>query len=553
MKKHDKNKERAIKIKFSDQTAIDGDDKIVFRHSDNYGKKPPEPFGQDRFMQKYENFEVGVPYEVYDGKLMASVVVKKNPQEHLLWYYINIPKFDEATSAVIEEVKVQLLKKININNQEALNLKLAEQLKEKFMTTAKQILSQNIPDLSDTELERIATHIAQHMLGMGDIEFLLRDNMIEEICVNGPGLPIWVYHRMVGWVKTNMVIKSDNLIWNFASAIARGVGRQINTNQPLLDAYLATGDRVNATLFPISYFGNTITIRKFARKPWTITDYIGSKTISSEVAALLWEAIQYEINIIISGGTGAGKTSLLNVLTMFIPNNQRIVSIEQTREITLPSYLQWVPLIVREETSEGTGKITMLDLMVNSLRMRPDRIIVGEIRRADEAEVLFEAMHTGHSVYATLHAETVSETINRLASPPINIPSLLLQSLHLIVAMYRDRKRNIRRVFEVGEVVGSDDQTVRGNIIYRWRPMKDELLPFEPSIRLLELIKMYANIDDDAIKAELAEKKKILDWMAAKKINSIEDVGNIISMYYGDPEEVMKLIKLDKVPIKPNE
>lgn len=533
------NKKRKIRLRFTG-SAENKDSETT----ENSSRSPETTAGLK------EEFQIGVPYTISDGGLKAQAVIQKNTGEHIMGYYLTTPKLDDATSAIVEDIKTQLLKRVHINNQEALNLKMAEQLKEKFMNAGKAIILQNLPNLNDAEVETLSRLITQQMLGLGDLEFLLRDNMIEEICVNGPGIPIWVYHRKAGWLKTNMAITTDNLIWNFASSIARGVGRQINTNQPLLDAYLASGDRVNATLFPISYYGNTITIRKFARKPWTITDYILSKTISAEVAALLWEAIQYEINIIVSGGTGAGKTSLLNVLTMFIPNNQRIVSIEQTREITLPTYLQWVPLIVREASSEGTGKVTMLDLMVNSLRMRPDRIIVGEIRRAEEAEVLFEAMHTGHSVYATLHAETVSETINRLENAPISIPSMLLQSLHLVVAMYRDRKRNIRRTFEIGEVVPAEDHGVRANIIYRWRPMKDEILPFEPSVRLMELIKMYANIDDDTIKKELLEKKKILEWMAEKKINTIEDVGNIISMYYGDSEETMNMIKLDKIPIK---
>jgi flagellar protein FlaI len=322
------------------------------------------------------------------------------------------------------------------------------------------------------------------------------------------------------------------------------VGRQINTQMPLLDASLSTGDRVNATLAPISYFGNTITIRKFARKPWTITDYISRKTISAEVSALIWLAIQYELNVIISGGTGAGKTSMLNVLSMFVPQNQRVVSIEQTRELTLlKNYFQWVPLIVREPTAEGKAGITMLDLMVNALRMRPDRILVGEIRRAEEAQVLFEAMHTGHSVYATLHAETVGETVRRLANPPLNIPPVMMESLHLVLAMYRDRRRNVRRVLEVGELVPTDREGIAQNVIYRWRAYRDELVKAEPSVRLLATIKSYTNMDDGGIRRDLAEKQEILEWMVKNGVNTIEEVGQIIASYYNSPEEVLKMVR----------
>jgi flagellar protein FlaI len=168
---------------------------------------------------------------------------------------------------------------------------------------------------------------------------------------------------------------------------------------------LSTGDRVNATLSPISSFGNTLTIRKFAKDPWTITKFLRTKTISAEAAAIIWTAIQYELSALIAGGTASGKTSALNVFANFFPPNQRILSIEDTREIVLPKYLDWnwIPMVTRSANPEGLGEVTMLELMVSSLRMRPDRIIVGEIRRKKEAEVLMEAIETGHSIYSTIH------------------------------------------------------------------------------------------------------------------------------------------------------
>jgi len=205
---------------------------------------------------------------------------------------------------------------------------------------------------------------------------------------------------------------------------------------PLLDAHLITGDRANATLFPISGRGNTITIRRFRRDPWTVTDLIKNKTTSSEVMALIWMGMQYELNLILSGGTGSGKTSFLNVCLPFIQPNHRILSIEDTRELSLPSFLHWIPMTTREPNPEGKGAVEMLDLLVNSLRMRPDRIIVGEVRRQREAEVMFEAMHTGHSVYTTLHANTADETIRRLVNPPIEVPTTMLEAVHLNVVMY---------------------------------------------------------------------------------------------------------------------
>ncbi|MCX6804298.1 MAG: CpaF/VirB11 family protein, partial [Candidatus Diapherotrites archaeon] len=150
--------------------------------------------------------------------------------------------------------------------------------------------------------------------------------------------------------------------------------------------------------------------------------------------------MEFELNIIFSGGTASGKTTILGVCLPFIQPNHRVLSIEDTRELRPPEFLHYVPMTTREPNAEGKGGIGMLDLLVNSLRMRPDRIIVGEIRRRKEAEVMFEAMHTGHSVYSTLHANTSDETIRRLTNPPINIPQSMLDAVHLNVVMFRNRK-----------------------------------------------------------------------------------------------------------------
>ena len=494
----------------------------------------PHPFelpaGEEKIIEEYS---------ISDGPLEARVTIKKSAA-HLKTYSLDTPKLEEGTSVFLDDIKAALLKKIVISTQEVLNIRMADSLKARFFELSKTMVRESMPQMEEHDLESISQKLVQDMLGLGSIEYLLHDDQIEEICVNGGGLPVWVYHKKHAWLCTDITMESDSQIWNYASSISRGVGRQINTQTPLLDAYLSTGDRVNSTLFPISYFGNTITIRKFARKPWTITDYIKAKTISSEVAALLWLATQYEMNVIVSGGTGAGKTSLLNVLSMFIPPNQRIISIEQTREINLPSHMQWVPLVVREPTSEGTGGVSMLDLMVNTLRMRPDRMIVGEIRRAEEAQVLFEAMHTGHSVYATLHAETVSETVKRLSNPPINIPSVMMESLHLVVAMFRDRRSGKRRVYEVGEIIPTDREGVEDSVIYRWRPYSDEIVAAEQGVRLMENLRAYTNMREEDISSDLADKQLVIDWMVENNINTVEGVGAIMSSYYDDPQVVLK-------------
>ncbi len=458
-------------------------------------------------------------------------------------YTVKAPKPDIATAAYLETIKGDMLRQIRLTSAEVLDIKLMADLKKKFLDLAVKLVNERIPNLAQQKAEELAGLMVQDLLGLGDLEYLLRDDMLEEICVNSAREPVWVYHKKYGWCKSSVKIATESKIWDYSSLIGRRVGRQITAQDPLLDAYLATGDRVNATLSPISMFGNTITIRKFARKPWTITDLILSKTISEEVAAFIWLAMQYEMNMVVSGGTGAGKTSMLNVLCAFLPQNQRVISIEQTREIVLPSYLQWVPMVVRQGGREGKGDVTMLDLMVNSLRMRPDRIIVGEVRRAEEAEVLFEAMHTGHSVYATMHAETVFETFKRLVSPPIELPEVVLESLHFVLSMYRDRRSGIRRVFEIGELIPSEKGgSVRANIVYKWRSSRDKIEQQNPSVRMIDTLRTYTRMDDEEIKMTIRERAAVLSYLAAKKINDVDAVGRTVLDFYESHDELMKKI-----------
>ena len=361
-----------------------------------------------------------------------------------------------------------------------------------------------------------------------------------------------MYHKKYGWLKTNIVIESEADIQNYASIIARRVGKQITILNPLLDAHLVSGDRANATLQPISTRGNTITIRRFRRDPWTVTDFINSKTASSEAMALIWLAIEYEMNILVSGGTGSGKTSFLNVCMPFIQPNQRILSIEDTRELQLPDYLHWVPMTTREPNPEGKGGVLMLDLLVNSLRMRPDRIIVGEVRRQREAEVMFEAMHTGHSVYTTVHANTASETIRRLVNPPIEIPTTMLDAVHLNVVMFRNRRLGARRMLQLAEFVseksGETEETLKPNILYRWRPAGDTIEKYSESLRLFDELNLHTGLSPAELNRELKLKKAILDWMVKFGIRDINEVGRVMAQYYMTPEDVIKAVLENKKP-----
>ena len=492
-----------------------------------------------------EKPEVIESYEMVVDDVPATIKIMHDRAEFVPIYQLVFPETETATQAVLESIREHLVTELKIEPEEIMSAKELQQLKGEFADKALRLLKKQMTGLSEKNQKILVGILLHNSLGLGKMEILLQDKNLEEIVINDSKSPIWVYHIRLGWLKTNITIATETEIYNYAAAIGRRVGTQITNLNPLMDAYLTTGDRANATLFPISSAGNTLTIRKFARRPWTITDFIESGTLSLDVAAFLWLAIQYELNIVVAGGTASGKTSLLNALTCFIPPNHRIISIEDTREIQLPKYLHWVPMTTRPPNPEGMGEVTMLQLMINALRMRPDRIIVGEIRRGKEAQVLFEAVNTGHSVYSTLHANTADETFRRLVNPPIDIPVALLGSLQLIAVMHRDRRRGIRRVLEVAELIptaGVKQMGIELNVIFRWIASEDAITELSKSFRAINDIKLYSGMDDDDVKRDIEDKKRVLRWLVKNKVKDIHEVGRVVSEYYKNREELIKTV-----------
>jgi flagellar protein FlaI len=493
-------------------------------------------------------------YEVASDEVRCNVSIYEVPEEYVPIYEIDYPHVEKATEVVLQYLREKLVETVTVQVSEILDPKQSEIIKKRFKDSTKALIAKEFPELSKTAKDTLTGMLVHEMLGLGKLELILADPNLEEIVINNAKEPVWVYHKKHGWLKTNVNVPTEEQIFNYASIIGRKIGRQITNLNPLMDAHLLSGDRVNATLFPISSAGNTITIRKFARNPWTIINFIDPsiKTLTAELAALVWLCMEYELNIVVSGGTASGKTSMLNAILPFIPPTHRVISIEDTRELTLPDFLHWVPLTTREPNPEGKGEVTMLDLMVNSLRMRPDRIVLGEIRRQREAEVLFEAMHTGHSVYSTLHADTADQVTQRLTNPPIELPESMLEALHLILVQYRHRRLKIRRTFEVAEVIptyGKDGKATIGvNVLYRWKPKNDKIEKLHESIRLFKEIELHTGMTSKEIRDDLDKKEMILNWMLKNKINTVNTVGKIIADYYDDKAKVVEIARKGKKP-----
>ncbi len=478
-------------------------------------------------------------YEIVIDKAKVDISIEKTDVGKI--YVVALPEIKMGTKALLDDIRKDLISVTTIGVGEIIDQKSVARIKRKFMIDSSTLIREKVPGIKQDTEDFLVGILMQEMLGLGKIEFLLNDPNLEEIVIVN-SKEIRIYHKKHGWVITNLELKSEEEITNYANIIARRIGRQISVLNPLLDAHVVTGDRANAVLYPIATKGNTITIRKFSRDPWTMVDLIDNHTVSKEIAAILWLAIEYEMNILFSGGTASGKTVFLNACMPFMPPNHRIISMEDTRELMLPKFLYWCPLVTRTPNPEGKGEVSMLDLLVNSLRMRPDRIILGEIRRQREAEVLFEAMHTGHSVYATVHADTANETIRRLINPPISVPPSMLGSVHLNVVMFRDRRKGFRRVLQLAEFMpGKENLTA--NLIYRWVPEKDEFVAHNKSYSFFDHLSRNTGMDEIEIKKNLDNKKSIFDWLLKNKIRDLESFGKVMNFYYTDPEKLKEIIK----------
>ncbi|MBI1973468.1 CpaF family protein [Candidatus Micrarchaeota archaeon] len=392
------------------------------------------------------------------------------------------------------------------------------------------ILSSPELGVPQTKVDFYADIVVREMIGYGALDPLTQDDGLEEVMVIGPDRPVYVFHRKYEMLETNIIFGTDEEIRNIISRIARDVNRRVDQSNPMLDARLPDGSRVNATVPPVSLGGSTLTIRKFRADPLTVVDLVRNKTLDPEIAAMLWMAVDgaggKPANVLVSGGTSSGKTSMLNVLCSLIPSRERIITIEDTAELLLPVD-HWVRFETRPPGLEGTGEITMDMLVKNSLRMRPDRIIVGEVR-GEEAFTLFSAINTGHQgSMGTLHANSADETITRVLNPPMNVPAAMVGALDMVVTMQRvfDRRKGlIRRVTEIAEVFGVTKEGPQLQVVYEWDPATDRIRETGAPSRYKQTLSKFTGLSKHDIDKELKDRQKFIESMVSKEVSGMKSV-----------------------------
>jgi len=365
--------------------------------------------------------------------------------------------FNELKSRIQNRLIAELDPRMDLGN--------ADEVRRTVEETFSSVLEAEGISLTRVERLRLFEAISAEILGYGPIEPLLKDPTVSEVMVNGPKM---VYVERSGKLElTDVVFQDDDHVMRVIDRIVSPLGRRIDESSPTVDARLPDGSRVNAIIPPIALNGPTITIRKFSKDPFTVEDLIRFGTFTAEMATFLKACVEARLNIVVSGGTGSGKTTMLNVLSSFIPDDERIVTIENAAELQLRQD-HVVRLESRPANIEGKGEISIRDLVINSLRMRPERIVVGECRGGEALDML-QAMNTGHDgSMTTAHANSPRDTLSRMETmclmagmdlPVRAIREQIAAAVDLIVQQER-LKDGSRRITSVTEVQGMEGEVI---------------------------------------------------------------------------------------------
>lgn len=474
--------------------------------------------------------------EFEDAEIYAGLI-KDLTSKNGMRYVIIEPQMSKNDQTNFKVIKKLLISELDITlNSIKTKKDAARELKAKILELIKKY-NMEIPTRT---LSKITYYAIRDFVYLGKIEPLMRDHLIEEISCDGVNVPLYIWHREFESVPTNIIFQNDDELNNFVQKMSYVGGKHASLANPIVDAALPDGSRVNLTLGnEITKRGSTFTIRRFRADPITIVDLLHFKTISVQEAAYLWYTVENNSTMLVAGGTASGKTTLLNSLSSFIRPGQKIVSIEDTHELNL-LHENWIPAVSRQNFTDGQiGEITQFDLLRAALRQRPDILIVGETR-GREAYTLFQAMATGHGGFSSIHADSVEATLTRLVSSPMDVPkALIANTLDLITLQLKLRieDRSIRRIIKISEIQGLDEKTgeIKTHDIFRWNPKDDRHEYFGNSL-VLGKIKEKTGVADDEMDYEIKKRKTALEWLVQNNIRGHKEVTQNILDFYSNSD-----------------
>jgi len=570
----------------------EGGGRTLVTHTDLEAAVPNE---DKPYLREIERYWVNKPF--------AFVVIYRDRQDQELRYIVVEPRLNETeeqliqffedklkvsmdyenTSAdatpeeraqVIKEETVQLMKRYNLVDQNTFNDDegFFARLKAGVISTVESATKSRkskrddeldpIPvpreddtgelrKLTDEQIQKILYYLVRNFIRYGKIDAIKHDINVEDIACDGYGEEVFIYHTEYESVITNVAFGKEDLD-DFVVNLAQLAGKGISKRQPNIDATLRDGSRAQLTLgTEISDHGTNFTIRQFKEVPFTPVDLINWGTYSLDAMVYLWLCIENEKSAVFAGGTASGKTTTLNAMSLFIPGNRRIVSIEDTREIEIPQK-NWVADTTRDSfQGESEGEIDEFELLTDSLRKRPDYIILGEVR-GEESRSLFQTMNSGHTVYTTFHAEGPRDAINRFSGDPINVPKPQLGTLDILCTQVQrtiggKRVRRNTGVIEIKQYLDeTDDFAVRQ--IFDYEPSDDEFTsPGLHSSSLLDDIKQEQGWSASDLEVEMQRRKIVLAYLLRHNINTYAGVAATLQAYMNAPDTVLALIAEDNL------
>ena len=469
-------------------------------------------------------------------------------QDKALLYSVEEPHLTDEEKQVLVQIQDGLSKSLEIEIEK---LRTKEDVLKYLQDKMQQVLGDIGAVLRPGQYTRIMYYVYRNSVGLNQIEPLMHDSYIEDIGCDGNDVPLFITHKKYGNVKTNIIFNDKEELQRFVVKLAERGGRYISYAEPLLDGTLPDGSRVNATLASdVTTQGPTFSIRKFSEIPYSAIDLCNLGTTSTEMMAYFWYALEHRKNILVVGGTGAGKTSFLNSIVSFIPPEEKIISIEDTRELNL-QHENWLPAVARvgfgavNQAGVHYGEVTLFDLLKESFRQNPDYVIVGEVRGV-EASVLFQGMASGHSSLGTMHGGSVDDVLKRMETPPISLSPSLLESLDIVVVVTHATTfgKSSRRVKTVAEIIEIDIATgkAKTNDSFTWLPTYDKHQK-QRSFVLEEISREYGKPLID-IENEMALRTRFLDKLKENKTTGFKEVSRYLSGYYKNKQAVLKELGL---------
>jgi len=437
---------------------------------------------------------------------------------------------------------------------------LREYLRKRFLT----VLDLYDVDVAPKRRPVLLYYLQREFVGLGRTDAILRDPFLEDISCLGPNIPLYVFHRVYGSMRSNVSYGGEIELNKYIFRLAQIAGKHISIYQPILDATMQDGSRINLTLgTEVTRKGSTFSIRKFSHDPVSPVDLLKFGSVSAYELAYFWTLVENHRSLLISGGTAAGKTTFLNAICMFVRPEDKIVSIEDTPEIQI-DHQNWIQSVARtgygmSNTGGGAsgvsgvgggggrtaGSVTLFDLLVAALRQRPEYVIVGEVRGV-ESFTLFQAISVGHASMSTIHAGSIAELLHRVENEPMNIPRVLFQALDAVAfpAQVVVRDSRVRRVTGVTEILEVDSVTneLLTNDVFHWEPASDSFTFLGRSF-VLEHIAERTGKDLDALNAEMTRKEHYLNLMDRLNLTYFRDVSRAIASYYTDPREAVETLE----------